>query len=176
MAAYWINPRGQIIEVELNHIDTVIKYPAKFGLTKKEIEKIHKKHKEKVGQEGNAREAIIVDLIKSGWIRIRKYKNHWSITVFRLTSRVIYSFANKILKKGLFGFKEKDKYASVKIVPVGGGKMVQDYDLSDISKDMLIEEGSRQNRGDRHVLTEVKNAEDLEDWVNPEINEVLDMD
>ena len=37
--------------------------------------------KEKIGLEGRARREILLHLIDQGFIRIRKYKNHWKVNV-----------------------------------------------------------------------------------------------
>jgi len=102
---YWISPLGETFPVDQNHIITIITNPQKFGLTKKDIQKVYKKHKEKIGSEGNAREELIVDAVNRGWIRVRSYQRYgditWSINVKRLTKRVkdhITNFFQKLSK------------------------------------------------------------------------------
>lgn len=120
MSAYWISTDGKILQVTTTHIDMVIKNPEIFGYTEDEIKDIYDSYDEPVGQEGDAREQIITDLIKKGWIRVRKYGNRgYSLNIQRLTSRIkdyIFNFADKIADTGLFGVKEKDLYAPVNIV------------------------------------------------------------
>ena len=58
----FISPQGEIVEVEQSHINTVILYPARFGITTQEIESVYAKHKEPVGVEGSAREEILCNL------------------------------------------------------------------------------------------------------------------
>jgi len=156
--AYWISPRGKLVSVGINHIDTIIKNPKKFGYSTPKIEKIYKKHKEKMGVEGDAREEIILDVVKSGWIRLRRYVNrYWSITINTLNNKtkdVLWQWSNEMLKKK----KEKDKYMTVQIVPIGSGKIITKYDIEDISNDVLVSESYE----DRCIL-EAANIEDLPD-------------
>jgi len=91
--AFWISPNGVIIPnsgTADRHIHMVIQYPEKFGFTKKEIEAIYKKRKEPMGAEGNAREDIMVELMKKGWTRIRYVKHYDSFTIqlYKLTDKI----------------------------------------------------------------------------------------
>ena len=62
----FISPQGEIVEVEQSHINTVILYPARFGITIQEIESVYAKHKEPVGVEGSAREEILCNTGHAG--------------------------------------------------------------------------------------------------------------
>lgn len=106
---YWLSPSGDIIPVDTSHIDLVIKNPEKFRTTKEEIKKIYKKHEEPVGLEGKAREEIMVDLIRDGWIRIRYVprKDFFTVQLDKLSERKknhIYAFASEAVK-GIHGVK-----------------------------------------------------------------------
>ena len=81
--AYWITPDNEILDIGLGtHIDMVIKHPEFFGLTKEEITSIYQKYNELMGVEGKARYKIIMQLLTSGFIRIRLYPNkYWSVSV-----------------------------------------------------------------------------------------------
>jgi len=83
---FFISPVGKLIPVGGNgtHIGTVIAHPSKFGLKKADIEKAYKKHKERLGIEGDAREEILKRLTKKGWIRLRRYPQYWSIQFARM--------------------------------------------------------------------------------------------
>ena len=61
--AFFISPKGQIVDTEINHIATIIANPKKFGLTKDYIQTVYDKYNEKVNVEGKAREEIIKNLI-----------------------------------------------------------------------------------------------------------------
>jgi len=58
-AAFFISPKGELVTTKGTHIDTIIKYPKKFGVTKEYIEGVYDKYDEKIGQEGSARRVII---------------------------------------------------------------------------------------------------------------------
>tara|TARA_R110000744_G_C19369472_1_gene562332 strand:+ start:1328 stop:1870 length:543 start_codon:yes stop_codon:yes gene_type:complete len=114
---FFISPIGKLIPVAGNgtHIGTVIAYPTKFGLKKSDIEMEYKNHKEKLGQEGNAREEILRRLTQKGWIRLRRYPQYWSIQFARMNNKImktIARFAQAILK-GVGKYKEKDKYIPI---------------------------------------------------------------
>jgi len=71
--AYWISPSGQIVPAEgeaISHINMIFKRPEFFGYTRKQLEDLHKKYGERIGQEGKAREEIMCDLLLKVWIRI----------------------------------------------------------------------------------------------------------
>ena len=106
-AGFWISPDGRAFEVEQNHIISVITAPERYGLTKKRIRDIYKKHGEKVGTEGDAREEIILGLVAKGWIRARNYSRYgdtsWTLNVMRLSNRMkdhITDFFQKLSKSG----------------------------------------------------------------------------
>ncbi|MEJ2727375.1 MAG: hypothetical protein P8185_02500 [Deltaproteobacteria bacterium] len=80
--AYFIHPyKGQVIYVAHSHISLVISHPEKFHLNFDYIKAIYEKYGEKIGLEGRARREILLHLIDQGFIRIRKYKNHWKVNV-----------------------------------------------------------------------------------------------
>jgi hypothetical protein len=80
--AYFIHPcGGQVIYVPHSHISLVISNPEKFNLNFDYIKTIYEKYGEKIGLEGRARREILLHLIDRGFIRIRKYKNHWKVNV-----------------------------------------------------------------------------------------------
>ena len=87
--AYWVSPQGKIFDVGTNHIDAVIKNPKAFGLTSEKIQAAYDKHGEELGREGKAREEIILDLVKKGWVRIRRYRNEgYSVNIGRLSKKM----------------------------------------------------------------------------------------
>jgi hypothetical protein len=72
--AYWISPDGKIVPAEdgaISHIGMILKKPEFFGYTKEGILDLHKKHGDRLGQEGKAREEILKELLDKGWMRIR---------------------------------------------------------------------------------------------------------
>ena len=122
----FISPQGEVVEVEQSHINTVILYPARFGITTQEIESVYAKHKEPVGVEGSAREEILCNLVMQGWIRLRRYikpQEQWSITVNELNDRTrlfLHDWAGKMLA-GEMGFREDDPHKPVVITELASG-------------------------------------------------------
>ncbi len=121
-AAFFISRAGEIIRVPDNHTGVVIRDPEQFGLTLSEIEAAYMKRGERMGVEGAARREILLKVIKNGWIRVRRYRNYWSITADALTDdaqELLQDWANKMLR-GRHGFRETDRYMPVKISTFGG--------------------------------------------------------
>lgn len=128
-AGAWISPTGEILKVGTLHIQDIIDNPEKFGTTSQIIHDLHREYGEKVGQEGEARELIIVHALKRGWIRIRAYRNHWSFTVWQLNN-----FTKKNIQVGIRSFVKSgvmDKYADVKVNIVGTNDL-KSYEADDI--------------------------------------------
>ena len=147
--AYWLSPDGKAIPVDERHIHYVIQAPEKFGLDSDYIKSIYKKHKEKMFTEGNAREEIIVGLMRKGWIRIRyvPYQDFYTIQVSKLddrTKEAIYDFAVGVTRT----FPKADrvsKYTGVKILDMGAS-IVFSGDLNDITSYRAFQEGYKQTR------------------------------
>lgn len=102
---WWLTPKGVEISIGTHtHIFDIITNPKKYGLTSEKILDIHKKHGEEkiLGAEGKAREEIMVDLLKKGWIRIRRklIGRAFSVTI------QLIKF-NKSVEKDVFKFLEK---------------------------------------------------------------------
>lgn len=138
-AGYWISPYGEMFPVDQNHITTIITQPEKFGYSMDQIKDIFKKHKEKMGSEGKAREEIILGAIDKGWIRVRSYLRHgdimWSINIKRLNKKVkdhITDFFQK-LSKGTSYLGSEVNIDS----PLG----VERYSPEEITKYALYNEG-----------------------------------
>jgi len=110
--AFWVSPQEQFHDAGRDlHIGMVIKQPNLFGMTRQTIDQTYERYGEKVNQEGDAREEIMVNLMRQGWIRIRKYRNHYSVQAYAPTNRVndaIESGVNHLVNNGVGG-----KYASI---------------------------------------------------------------
>jgi hypothetical protein len=78
----------------------VIADPEKFGLTIEEIRAAYAMHGERIGVEGEARKELLLRIINHGWIRIRRYRDYWSVTADCLFIRIFLEF---------FGFPSYDK-------------------------------------------------------------------
>lgn len=139
--AYWISPRGEVLPVSTNHIDVVIKNPKKFGLTTDVIEKTYEKYNERMGQEGKAREEIIINLLNKGFIRIRRYKNQYSLNIGKMTKKIkdiLFDWADKLLNTGINGMRERDKYMPIKILGFGDN-FQKTLTIQDVANDKLYE-------------------------------------
>ena len=138
MTAYWINPYGQIINIGADkHIGQVVKNPEKFGVTREYLESVFEKHGEPWGSEGNAREEIIKHIMEKGFIRIRLYRNFWSVQTWDFNSRT-----RKALEKWAeeaMNDKHAGPYMPVKLVSFGGQWQKSDLDISDVYYGKLSE-------------------------------------
>jgi hypothetical protein len=115
--AFFISPTGDIIHVPLNHISAVIGDAKTFGLRKEEIQEAYDKHGEQIGVEGETRTELLLRIIDTDWIRIRRYRNFYSVTAKDLSSAVferIQDWARKMLS-GVSGFRETDLHMPVRI-------------------------------------------------------------
>ncbi len=123
--AFFISPKGKFIGLQQysSHIDIITSNPKEFGLNIEDIRKTYEKYNERMGVEGRAREEIITNLIKQGWIHVRKRPNkYWNITVWRMTNKIrdlLTDWASKILK-GIGGVKELNKFSPVHINTISG--------------------------------------------------------
>ena len=122
--AYWISPIGKIISISMTHINAIFSSPKTYGYTQQEIRDLYKKYNEKIGQEGKARERILIDLVKRGWIRIRNYsrKGHWAMNIGRLNKKTkdyVQNFAKLLLKNN------EDKYDIITIETFAETKVIQ---------------------------------------------------
>jgi hypothetical protein len=79
--AFFILPDSKIIPVEGSHIDKIIEMPDAFGLTRKRIMAVYKKHGERLPVEGFARIEILQGLLEQGYIRIRYRPTPDSFTI-----------------------------------------------------------------------------------------------
>ena len=104
--AYWVKG-DEVIENDASHIRIIADNPERFGLTRRYIEDVFEQHGEMMGTEGEAREEIIKEVARNGWIRVRHYVNrnsdYWSIQVDNLRRRKndIDSFIIWAIDKGI---------------------------------------------------------------------------
>lgn len=70
--AYFISPRGNILPIfHGSHISEVIAEAKTYGLTSEVIAETYQKHKETMPKEGYARDEVLTELLKNGWVRAR---------------------------------------------------------------------------------------------------------
>jgi ribosomal protein S6E (S10) len=150
--AYWISKSGEIMKPDSRHIGAVIKYPSKFGETKKTIQDTYDKHGEQLSStvEGKAREEIMLRVIKRGYIRIRKggtrRNQRWSIQVNKINSRIndyLWEWARQMLDSRV----ETDSFADVNIHQLSNNKMTK-TSMNKIASGGSIQEGKRIYRED----------------------------
>lgn len=104
----WMTPNGDYTESAI-HIGDILNYPSKFGLTSDFIDKVYARHGEaKVSAgrptEGEAREELILLVLKNGWVRFRRYKQYWSVNLYKLDSimmRKLSKWCAKMISDGL---------------------------------------------------------------------------
>ena len=79
LQAFWYKA-GKIIKIDQNHISAIIANPESFGMIRDDIEETYKQFNEPIGCEGKAREQIMIEAMKNGWIRIRQRSGKDGIT------------------------------------------------------------------------------------------------
>ena len=92
-----------------------------FGLTDDEINTEYCKYGEPIGMEGKARAVLLEKVIRSGWIRLRRYPNRkWSVTVGRLDASTLIRIKawGVAILEGVSGVKEADPYMPVVITEI----------------------------------------------------------
>lgn len=117
----WIDPKGRILDFGVTHIQAIIQYPLKFGLSRKEVLSTFETEGEKLGTEGKAREKLIRRVIQRGFVRIRFQKNYVSVTVDRLdkkTKTVLLRWAELVKKT-----PKVDMYQPVKVYEIRTDRM-----------------------------------------------------
>lgn len=83
-AGYWISPNNYFFTVE-QHIFSVCDAPAAFGTTEQALQEVFEAFGEIYRREERAREVIIRELVRAGWIRLRNYvrahNDYWSVNL-----------------------------------------------------------------------------------------------
>lgn len=158
-AGAWIAPSGELLKVDTVHIHDIIQNPSKFGTTREHIDALHAEYNEQVGQEGRVREALIIEALQKGWVRVRAYRNHWSFTVWDLNNKTKQNIENGVrtlVKGGVM-----DKYAGIKLNVVRTDDL-KEFEADDIIAGHLYESTENQVTGKLAKLAEFKDLPDLE--------------
>lgn len=105
---FWVSPHGVVRRTRqgLYHINDIISHPEEFGFTKEDIEREHERYGEKPGQEGQARDSLMTQALKRGWIRIRARRNFFSVQVWDYNIRTyenLERFVETALEDGIDG-------------------------------------------------------------------------
>ena len=100
-AAFWVSPEGRFYDIDKGlderHIYYLVDNPELFGFTRQHIVDTYKKYGEPNPYErdndtrpieGRARQELIIDAVKRGWIRIRNFMKlfEWTVNVYQLDS------------------------------------------------------------------------------------------
>jgi len=64
----------------------VLSQPERFGFTKDRVVAIYEKYGERLGFEGFAREEILREAIRGGWIRVRRYAGRREVVSINVPS------------------------------------------------------------------------------------------
>lgn len=150
--AYWINPRGKILDIGMGtHIDQVVASPKSFGLTDQYIKSVYEKFDEPVGLEGKAREQIMLGLIKDGFIRVRLVKNQfWIVNATRWTPKV--KKALSVWAGEAKSVKGAGKFMPVKVVT--DKETITTYDVNDMYYEKHLNESDKSIAGYNPAIVE----------------------
>ncbi len=107
-AAFWISPGGEITPVADTHIEEVARDPGRFELTMAYLLAAYAREGERPWIEGRARRRIIMELVRRGWIRIRRFPRtgSWTLNIRSLDGdvrRSIAAWAAAMLVAGVSG-------------------------------------------------------------------------
>jgi len=132
--AYWISPSGKIAPVDTTHIQAILENPVAFGFVLSDIEEIYKSYDEQIGDEGEARDTVIGELVNKNWIRIRYFPedNNFFVELNSLTNckkDYLKEWALQLIKKD-----ESDRSVTVAQTDKDD---VDLYSLIAISQDVL---------------------------------------
>jgi len=117
----WISPEGLVIRVGSSHIQEIITWPSRFGLTSEQIESTYRHFGERVPVEGRARHHIVRAVVFTGWIRLRHQRNYWSVTVDTLEARraTLQAFFHALHQAGGIG-----RHADIRIYCVQSEQLI----------------------------------------------------
>ncbi len=127
--AYWITPNYLVLPVTTSHIEMVIDYPMIFAIDAEYIQTVYDGYKEPLRCEGGARAEIIKELVKKGYIRLRRYqkkREYWSANIREADATTLDTLREFFwaMVQGRFGYREKDLYAEVKIDTGKGSSVI----------------------------------------------------
>ncbi|MEK6793168.1 MAG: hypothetical protein AABZ39_00205 [Spirochaetota bacterium] len=127
--AFFIAPDGEVITVEQKHISKICDDPVRFGYTKKRLEAVFRKHGETYGSEQFAREEIIADLLRKGWIRVRWYYSEAQlrIQIYRINASAkkrINGFLARS-RNGEYGKGPSSMHLDVQVIDIGENELAR---------------------------------------------------
>lgn len=143
----WLSPTGSWERVGANHVNDIILNPDKFEITKSVVSGLYQKHNEPVGVEGRAREDLIALVLRKGWVRIRKYRDHWSITVFEPSTNVVNNIRDWLelfMNQGWIG-----PYEKVNVLDMNTDQLQKHHAIDIVEKHALEEIHDQPNHIDQ---------------------------
>jgi len=125
--AYWITPYGRVIDIgKLAHVHYLILNNEEFGISESEIDLAHETYGEAIGVEGKARDELIIEALKKGWVTARFFgghRSHWTVRVwdfdrYQVMSNIVCWAQEIVAQEG----PHSDKYAPVHINDYKSGR------------------------------------------------------
>ncbi len=71
--AFWVSGETWI-DAKEDHLQPILNGPEQFGLSQTRINEVYAEHGQSVGAEGAARDELIREAAKNGWVRVRRYR------------------------------------------------------------------------------------------------------
>ena len=102
--AYWVSATGTWVDAGEDHLSPIVRNPVQFGLSQARIEEVYAEHGEKVGAEGRARDQLIQEAARNGWVRVRRYSepaNRIVLQSYDLASKIpsLQSFLQELTQR-----------------------------------------------------------------------------
>jgi len=160
-AAFWVSPAGRFYDIDKGlderHIYYLVDNPELFGFTRQHILDTYQKYGEpnpyerdndKRPIEGEARQELIIDAVKRGWIRIRNFMKlfQWTVNVYQLdsiTRERLTRWAKAVIANSNYGGCPEVKIdTAVSRVITTSVKNIADGDFSDISSSRTRDYGT----------------------------------
>lgn len=109
---YWFNGWKAVDVSTSTHIKAILENPDTFDMTEEHIKSIYDSYGEPYGLEGKAREDIIKEVARNGWIRVRHYtrpKDYWSLQCDRVKKNIdkLKAFCNWAIDHKLMSYHDE---------------------------------------------------------------------
>lgn len=129
--AYFISPKGYYVIPIFHgtHIAEVIASPRVFSLTIEGIAEVYKRHMETMPKEGFARDEILTELLKKGWIRARIKGGYMYCQVGFLNKRIYKNILKLVLGK-------KSRSLGLRVYIVSESWIIDAYDAPEAIKQL----------------------------------------
>ena len=118
-AGYWISPTNYFFPVT-THIRSICNNAASFGTSEAALRKVFDRYHEPWCSEMGARQSIILELVASGWIRVRSRivsgQDRWSVNMSAIDADNLARFCALLRRL----YPDNVSYAPVSISSAGG--------------------------------------------------------